>query len=433
MSLLVISLAPRPKQRSNAAAAAEGDAATLAAREFSYVFSADGRQITQSARAAAVLLPRADSVVAVVPASDLAWHRITVPKAPAGRLRAALVGLLEEALLEEPESVHLALGPGSVPGQTGWVVATRRAWLTVQLETLALAQVFVDRVVPAAWPGEPAQVHVGAGAAAGGDEDAPLVTWSHSDGVVELPLRGSLGRALLPQPLPPDTVASATPAAAVAAEAWLGVPVQLRTEGERALQAAGTAWELRQFELVRRHRGSRALRDAWRAFLGPDWRPVRHGLVALVAIQLLGLNLWAWQLDRQVAERRTRSVAVLQDTFPQVRGVLDAPVQMEREVQRLRAEAGQVGPTDLEPLMAAAAAAWPPGRPPVDSLRFEPGSLSLAAVGWSPDEVDRFRGQLRNAGYAVAQGDGRLTVTRAATAGSGSGSRVALVDAGGPR
>ena len=59
---------------------------------------------------------------------------------------------------------------------------------------------------------------------------------------------------------------------------------------------------------------------------------------------------------------------------------------MQRETQALRTLAGKPGDSDLEPMLQAAAAAWPNERPPVENLRFEPGKLTLAR-----DRLDRRR------------------------------------------
>ncbi len=160
------------------------------------------------------------------------------------------------------------------------------------------------------------------------------------------------------------------------------------------------------------------MRDGWRSLLGPAWRPARIGLAALLLVQLVGLNLWAAQLRAQVRDKRAEMVAVLQTSFPQVTGILDAPLQMRREVQTLRAQAGIAGPADLEPLMDAAAAAWPVGKPPADTLRFEPGLLSVPAADWRPDEIERFNSMLRASGYSAVLADGRLRLS--AIAGPGS-------------
>ena len=100
---------------------------------------------------------------------------------------------------------------------------------------------------------------------------------------------------------------------------------------------------------------------------------------------------------------------------PQVRAVLDAPLQMQRETEDLRAAAGRPGDTDLEALLGAAAAAWPDGQGPVQTVRFEPGRLTLAAPGWTPQQLAQFQERLRPAGLAAELAEGRVTLSRAAT------------------
>jgi general secretion pathway protein L len=105
MSVLVLLIPSRPRLGSAAADERSG--------EYNYVLSPDGLSAGKLGRAATALLPKADSVVAVLADSDVSWHRLTLPKAPAARLRAAVVGVLEEALLDEPELLHFALAPGA--------------------------------------------------------------------------------------------------------------------------------------------------------------------------------------------------------------------------------------------------------------------------------------------------------------------------------
>jgi general secretion pathway protein L len=165
--------------------------------------------------------------------------------------------------------------------------------------------------------------------------------------------------------------------------------------GEGLMQAAAGEWNLRQFDLAAQRRGHRALREKllplWRS---PRWRPARIGLATLVLVQLVGANVWAWQQRHALAQRQQSMTALLQTTFPQVRAVIDAPVQMQKEIDLLRAAAGKPGDTDLEPLLAAAEVAWPSGRGPASALHYEPGRLTLTSPGWSPPEVDGFRSRL---------------------------------------
>ena len=288
---------------------------------------------------------------------------------------------------------------------------------------------FVDRIVPASWPEDPPAGHFFQ--AADGAAEAPgllRLVWSHGDGVAVLSAQGGLARSLLAGTarggadgavLPAGARWTATPDAAAAAERWLDAPVAAITPAERALQASRSLWNLRQFDLARRSRGTRALGDTVRELLGPAWRPARIGLAVLAVTQLVGLNLWAWRLEAAVRDRRAEQVALLQRTHPQVRAVLDAPLQMAREAGALRSAAGKPDDADLEPLLAAAAAAWPPDRPPVESLRYEPGRLTLAAAGWDASQVERFRSQLRPTGVRVENDADRLVLSRPA-GGTGS-------------
>lgn len=411
MNTLVVFLPPRPRLR---ASALPGPGADEVSTEYAYVLSPDGVSVGSQGRATPGRLPKASTVVAVVVESDISWHRIALPRAPAGRLRAALGGVLEEALLDDADSLHLAVAPQSTPGSLTWIAAVDRAWFATELGMLEKASVFVDRVVPLAWPDEPPSGHFSERPGDSSGEQVQI-TWSYSEGVVQLPLHGTLARALVPSPPPVGARWSATPGASLTAEQWLGQPVQVVTPAQRALLASRSLWNLRQFAMARKNRGLRALRDTWREFLSPTWRPVRYGLIALVLVQIVGLNLWAWQQRSTLQAKQRAIVALLQSTFPQVRAVLDAPVQMERETDVLRAAAGRPGDADLEPMLQIAAAAWPSDRPPVDDLRYEPpGKLTLTAAGWAPEQIDQFRNQLTPAGWRVDSEEGRLVITRRA-------------------
>ncbi len=409
MSTLVVLLPPH--QRLQAGQASPAGPAS-AGGEFDFVLTVDGLSALQSGRAAPALLPRADQLVAVLPAADVSWHRVTCPRTSGRKLRAALSGLLEEALLDDPQRLHIALAPGAQGGGTTWAVVTDRDALAAHIAALESAGPRVDRVVPAIWPDEPPSAHVDT---TGDDIDATSIrmTWSDADGVRMLPLRGSLLRSLLPAELR----VSATPAAATAAERWLGRPVLVLTDAEFALQAARSLWNLRQFDFAPRHRGLSALREARRHFFGPDWRPVRWGLAALVAVQLVGLNVAAWQLQASLAAKRSQMSETLVAAHPQVRAVYDPAAQMQRETDLLRSAAGRSGDADLEAALRAASTGWPAGTP-VQTLSYEGGKLTLAIPGWGDEQIEDFRAALASAGWSVDAADGRVTLSRAAAGGS---------------
>jgi general secretion pathway protein L len=415
MSVLVIMIPPRARLGASAT-----DGPPAPAEDYGYVLSDDGLQVSSHGRAQPALLPRADSVVAVLADSDVSWQRLSLPKAPAAKLRAALGGLLEESLLEDDEMLHLALAPGALPAEPVWVAVMHKAWLRGELAALEKAGLNIERVLPSSWPGDAPQGHffeVPTGATGNA-----RVMLCHADaaGLSLLRLDGSLARALLPQMRAQPTLWTAEPAVAAPAERWLGASVQVLTEAERALQAVRSLWNLRQFELAPRHRGTRALRNALHQFLSPAWRPVRFGLAMLLLLQVVGMNAWAWQQRHALVELRMAQESLLRATFPKVRAVLDAPLQMRRETEVLRTATGRAGDNDLEALLGAAASAWPEGQGPVQALRFEPGRLTLSAPGWNEKQVAQFRERLRVGGWAVESTEGRISLSRAAAAGARS-------------
>lgn len=415
MSTLVIQLPERRRVR--AGVKADDALDPLRQRDYAYVTSADGIEFEAQGQAAAALLPSRSVVIAVIQEADVSWHRITLPKAPAARLRLALVGVLEEALLEDADAVHLAVAPLAVAGQPTWVAAVDKAWLRDELAALQKSGVFVDRVVPMAWPDEPPAGHFHAlpGTPAGSLQGAVL-TWANSDGVATVRLDGGLARSLIPAPAPAATRWTAAPMAAVAAEQWLGAPVNVMPTEQRLLQAGRSLWNLRQFDLARRTKGARAFGDWLRQARSPAWRPVRIGVALFLAAQVVGLNLWAWHEKSAVDARRSAVQALVKKTFPRVSAgdvQRDAAAVMLRETQSLRTLAGKAGESDLEPMLQAAAAAWPSERPPVENLRFEAGKLTLAAAGWSDAQIEQFRGVLRPAGFQVDASEGRIVLTRA--------------------
>ena len=374
------------------------------------MLSNDGVNIQSQGSRVAAKLPHADQVVAIAAESDVAWQRITLPRA--GRqMRSALAGMLEDSLLEDPEGLHFAVEPEAVGGDTAWVAITSRAWLQQHLNELESAQVFVDRIAPMSWPDAPPRGHF----YETGVETNPMgLRWSHPEGVTSLPVNGSLPRQLFPAALVQLSQWTAAPAVAAQAERWLGTSVQIRTPQQRALAAAEGPWNLRQFELAPRTRGLRALRNFLRGLMRRNWRPVRWGLAGLAAVHLLGLNLLAWQQSQHLKARRLALDSTLTQAFPQVRAIRDAPIQMQRETDLLRAAAGRASDQDLETLLAAAAIAWPAERGPVETLNFEPGRLRLSANGWNEAQIQQFRTQLRSEGWQLDSQEGSLTISRAA-------------------
>jgi len=123
--------------------------------EFEYVLTLDGSNVQSRGSAQAALLPAPSGagaeVVALVPPAMISWHKVELPKGTAAgspRLRVVLEGLLEDQLLDEPDSVHLALQPNARAAAPLWVGACDRAWLRSAVQALEGAELPASRIVP---------------------------------------------------------------------------------------------------------------------------------------------------------------------------------------------------------------------------------------------------------------------------------------------
>ncbi len=388
--------------------------------EFACVLSADGRTPGATTRTVATLLPAATGagaqVVAIVPGALLAWHRVTWPRGLAAhspRLRAALEGLLEEQVLDEPEALHFALEPDARAGEDAWVAVCDRAWLRACVQALEAAGRPPTRIVPEFAPEGPLAVHaVGPPATAApqahGDDAPEPGAWlvAHgSQGVLTVPMAS--GAADVLPPLQEDTLCFAEPALAERAQHLLQHPVQLEPAAQRWLQSAQSRWDLAQFDFARTGR-ARALKQLTTALgpllRAPRWRPIRWAGVLLLAVHLVGLNAWAWRERATLAAKREAVRATLLQVFPQVKVVVDAPVQMAREVTALRQATGAPSPRDLDALLGALAQVAA-GRS-VTGLDYTSGELIARGLGWTPADLATALPALRSQGItARLQGD----------------------------
>lgn len=398
---------------------------------FDYVLSTDGATVSAQGSVPLALLPaERDEVVALVPAQMLSWHQVklpagSVPRVLSGerastRLRAILDGALEDQLLDDPAQLHLALQPQATSENMVWVAACDRAWLKAALSALAEVGHEVDRVVPEFTPQALADTVV-----VTGDADHPRVAGLQRVPVVEggassaMPPNGGLLACELTAPVllwlgemsaqsatQPLPQVVAEPAVAALAEAWFKRPVTLQQRAERLLQAAQSPWDLAQFDLANASRDRRwaSVTQACASFLrAPQWRMARVALVLGMFVNLFGLNAWALREQGLLTAKREAVRAVLLETFPKVPVVVDAPLQMAREVAALQRASGAVVGTDMESMLASFSAAAPEEYV-VTAIEFASSELRLK--GAKVIDTPAVTGHLKARGLrAVAQGD----------------------------
>ena len=422
MSSLIVAL-PLPTPGAALAALAPGATWDYA------LASGDGQTVVQHAGAPLSALPArgrgASEVVALVPAAALSWQQVELPKgtlnrqgAGSPRLRAVLDGLLEDRLLDDTDQLHFALEPGARSGMPIWVAVCDRSWLRACLQALEDAGRAAGRIVPEFAPGGDALHAIGTA-------EQPLLALVDARGVRIVPLGpATLALAFGGAPPPAELPLYAEPAVTQLAEQVFGRPPTLQPAAERWLDAARSSWDLAQFGLQSSGR-NRAMRRAGGAtrewFNAPRWRAARWGVLLLLLTQLIGLNAWAWRERTALAAKRQSVNAVLTETFPTVPVVVDAPVQMERELAALRQSAGAASGRDFEAMLSAtsqALAQAAPQSPLPATIEFVNGELRLRGLNVTGPQVTALADRLRGAGLAARTEADALVVQAQAQAGA---------------
>jgi general secretion pathway protein L len=361
--------------------------------------------------------------LALVPSHALSWHRVQLPAGSlprgwmhergASRLRNILEGLLEEQVLDEPAQLHFALPADASTGKPVWVAVCDKTWLRDAVLALEQTGVHPTRLVPEWTPDHP-EPHT---LWLTGTPEAAYVVWTDAAGLHRLPIHI---QQPLPAQLPEDLLQLgevwAEPAMAPWAEHWFERPVTVRSHTERLALAADTPWDLAQMDLARRNpwlqRCSQTLRNLWQT---PLWRPARWALGALVAIQVLGLNAYAWRAQHTLAEQRDAIRNTLVSTFPHVKLVLDAPLQMQRELATLRQSHGTGSAHDLEwqlNALGSATSNQPIGGSAPQRIEFTAGVSRIDGMTLDADTLESLGNTLQPHGVA-ARLDGNTLVLQA--------------------
>ncbi len=387
----------------------------------STVWTDDGSTASRHLDAPLNLLPLTpdSEVVVVVPATQLSWHRVDFPKGTLGRgffqeanaprLRAVLDGLLEDRLLDEPAQLHFAIQPQTRADAPNWVAACNRAWLHAWLVAVEQTGRPVGRIVPELAPPPDSAPDSVSLSAIGTAEQAQLVC-SGPHGVVVLPLAHN-SVALLAYNVDTSPVL-AEPAVAALAEQYFSGRVNLQTAAQRAIAAAQSAWDLAQFDLLRtrgtrtRKRLAQLTQDLLRS---PRWKPARWAVAAILLANLVGLQVWAYKEQAALAGKRTAVREILTMTFPDVRVVVDAPLQMARLLADLQRQSGAAASGDLETMLGTFQTLAPELATP-NAIEFVANELRLKLSDPSVPTLPAAIARLQAQRYSVAQDGDRLVL-----------------------
>jgi general secretion pathway protein L len=329
------------------------------------------------------------------------------------RLREALPNLVEEKTVADVGTLHVALGQHVGEGRTRTLAMVDRVWLAAIQVHVGRSGCKVAAIVPEslavplvdeAW----SFGRVGTGATArcwlrvAAQDAMPLPDDAGSAAVLAAALLRqrvrparldvyagdaegrALGKTLATSFGVPHATHAADPFAA-----WLA--------GEGPAGGYGPPLSLLAFD------GGSGWAGGLAAF--GRWRIAALLALALVAVQIVGMQ-WQWAgLRAEANALRQRSVALLTTTFPDTRVVLDAPLQMARGLAGLRASAGRSDPGDFTTMLAATGRIF--ASLPSNALRGADFEARVLRLRFAPgnavatDERDRFVAAAAQEGYAL--------------------------------
>jgi len=347
----------------------------------------DKRNVTQRAgRAALSLLPRASATVLIVAARDLLLTDAQMPPLKGPRLRQALPNVVEDQLIQDPQTCHIAVDPVALASGRRVLAVIDRGWFRFVLEAFANAGHRNVKAVPAM---RCLPLHESVA-----DTPNPFVAGILGDVLATAPIL--LGGDTL---RPPESATARVEIAIARGEhaalgEGLAIPADAVTSTLNALAGAQpmTLYTLRDvpgaeprlasarpaipgaepltFETLARNALANHFDLCQFEFAAQPWRLDRATMrrlklpVALLAgalvVSMIGINIQWMQLARQRDAINAQMTETLLNTFPKTTVVLDAPDQMSRQLDRLRLVSGQLSPSDFLSLADALARALGP-------------------------------------------------------------------------
>ncbi|MBN8474429.1 type II secretion system protein GspL [Sulfuritalea sp.] len=315
--------------------------------------------------------PAADECEAVVTADQVSWLSISLPEKMGRDASRIIAYALEDKLIQPPETMHIVLSK-----EAGSAIAIGRARLGEITEAVRAAgrkldRLFVDMQLAAPADGEWIICRYGESTFLRmGSQSGLAIDWPGTAPPEALAIAVARAHGKLPTRL----VVRLPAGKAATIDGWasvLSLPV-----------VAGISFDPLAASTV----GANNLLTGQFAPTGASDTAGRRSRVALIALAALALGHtmlsladWAW-LAYRASVLREESVAIYRQTFPDNKTpLLDARVQMQREVDSVLRLRGRVGSGDMLAMLATISEELPAGVQPRHIL-FDRSVLELVAM-----------------------------------------------------
>ena len=362
-----------------------------------YALRAPTGELQRSGSAAPSELPRADQVEIIVPASLVLFTEVRLPPVRGQRLRQLLPFAVEEKILSDPNQVQVATGLRDAQGMTR-VAILDRAWLDSVCDRLrqlglrperGFAETCLPELEPQAWTliwdGHEGFVRT--------DQGAGLALDNMGDDAAPFALRRAVEEARDKQRLPEKIILRATDAAASVPDLalWttqLGVSVVPGQDWHWAPRFLNTANAINLLQ------GDYAPSSNLRELL-PQLRPILLLAGLIIGVQVLATGADWWRLNREKKNLTVEMDKTFKSAFPDAKVVVDAPLQMQRNLADLRRASGQSQSNDFVPLLAKVMPLINPAIG-IEAMSYDQGALKVDALFRDESSVSELRDQLKS-------------------------------------
>jgi len=358
----------------------------------------------QSGVAPLASLPKGHECVAIVAADRVLGIAATLPPGGRRRWQAVLPFVAEEFTLADPEANHVMPGPALADGRR-MIAVMDKSWLTRILEAarnakLSLRRMVAETFLPAldaeswtvVWNGSSGFVKTGAATGTtldiGEANTSPLALRLSLDAAPQLPGKIEL------------RFTYDVPAEQRSLPQWTDLQYPL---------VAGADWDWRRAAIP-----EDALNLLWGDFAPrakiqewlPKLRPAAFLLLAVLAVEIAGNNIeWAMLLTEknQLTKNMQRTFRA---TFGDSVTLVNAPLQMQRNLAELKHAAGLTDAGDFLPLLNLAGrslAALPAGS--VTSMHYEAGRLDIDLRLARKADFLALKQTMQNSGANVRMGE----------------------------
>lgn len=321
--------------------------APTAMAPFTWLLRGGQGEMARCGRGTLADLPGAETCKLIIPANRVLLSQVQLPEQNRKKFMQALPYAVEDHIMADPESVHVAAGPAQKDGSLP-VAIVERAWLKnvlaslqqigirpVAAETEALLLPWREGVWTLAWHGNSGILRhapYGGMALDGGDPLQPppglrlaLDEASSRPGSIQIDCENAVA---------PDITAWSNS---------LGVPVTLAKEQKQHVP------ERHAINLLQ---GNFAPGNSL-----PDWLPQLRPAIILIAV-LAGMqftfSLLDWAMLKYEKHQLTASMEQnFRSAFPDARVIVDPALQMRRNLAELRHAAGEPDQGDFLPLLAS--------------------------------------------------------------------------------